>query len=818
MGEVKKVSFEIGHDELVDDICLLKINTNFEPSKRQINSNSSDFIYLCEVYFDNNTESSNYSDGHNDIVEKFLVKVRIIGNVDNENESCTENSYFMVLHKGFGIFKYEKYVYVRILYSDYLFEDSDKHVNKYIDICFSGPLFLSKYYENTSIYMLNYKNLLVNTLKRQFYLYVLPILKYKDNDSLSLLVNYERVFNMKNVSFVINEQYYHFKIIYIKLENSHFSDNKCTNFTHCDNDASVLPFLNNVLLLPKIERDSTLTIKGSEKEEVVYSSTFKETIEIISYFEKMKIPTCHGNYSKCTLYIDIAYLLKRYVLESDLSKKLLDYIYEKIAFNISTLLDSIFKLNRMLKDYKVFINICFYNFKSTFKKNIILKNQSEYLNKIIYIEYDYNNTPNFSSLLNEVNDSDYMNLIREHKRHNYYYYSNYIKLINTNNGLLSMENELYYKHYFIYVSVITEISKIGGIQNKLLIKNYNMFLRLLSYIDFYSNKHECSDRTFINTISWIIRHVFSLKSRNCNKVTREIIRIITKYGLLTNTEHLKNIEGSLNKQDGTQFSGYNDKDSVLDKFSEYCKNSNLSRIFDEIIEKINNEIRIHLFVNNNQKIVHDFLNQVYVSRILVYRDRNTVNRLYFLKKNIHSFIKNNYSNYSVVYKHALTLISPYFGQSEFNIRKLFDIDEPTILFLDGIDIIASTNKIKTNIDEYSNYNDIKSSKNINLDKMSIYNLFSVKNIKYRVNYHKYKFNSIICRNDNHFLKNSDKHIGEDEGYDHHQRTVLTTLLLCLDNIEKRNQNAIVIAFSNKHVSDLDDSITRAGRFDIHIPI
>ncbi|KAH7648900.1 hypothetical protein FG379_001269 [Cryptosporidium bovis] len=818
MGEVKRVSFEIDDDELVDDICLLKINTNFEPNKRQINNNSSDFIYLCEVYFDNNTESNNYSDGHNDIVEKFLVKVRISGNVDNENESSAENCYFMVLHKGFGIFKCEKYVYIRLLYSDYLFDDSDKHVNKYIDICFSGPLFLSKYYENTSIYMLNYKNLLVNTLKRQFYLYVLPILKYKDNGSLGLSVNYERVFNMKNVSFVINEQYYHFKIIYIKLGNNHFSDNKGTNFTHCDNDASILPFLNNVLLVPKIERDSTLTVKGSEKEEVVYSSTFKETIEIVNYFEKMKIPTCHGNYCKCTLYIDIAYLLKRYVMESDLSKKLLDYIYEKIAFNISTLLNTIFKLNRILKDYKIFINICFYNFKSTFKKNIILKSQSEYLNKIIYIEYDYNNTPNFCSLLNEVSDSDYMNLIREHKRHNYYYYSNYIKLINTNNELSSVENELYCKHYLIYVTVVTEISRIGGIQNKLLIKNYNMFLRLLSYIDFYSKKHECSDRTFIDTIAWIIRHVFSLKSGNCDQITNEIIRIITKYGLLTNTKHLKNIESSLNKQDGTQFSGYNDKGSVLDKFSEYSKNSNLSRIFDEIIEKINNEIRIHMLINNNQKIVHDLLNQVYVSRILVYRDRNTVNRLYFLKKNIYSFIKNNNSHYSVVYRHTLTLISPYFGQSELNIRKLFDIDEPTILFLDGIDIIASTNKIRTNIDEYSSYNDIKSSEKVNFDKMSISNLFNVKNIKYRINYHKYKFNSIICRDDNHFLKNKDKHTGDDEGYDHHQRTVLTTLLLCLDNIEKRNQNAIVIAFSNKHVSDLDDSITRAGRFDIHIPI
>ncbi|KAH8739872.1 hypothetical protein FG386_001689 [Cryptosporidium ryanae] len=812
MKDDERICFGVDEGQLADDICLLRItHSNFELNGSLVKSSSIDSarIFICEIYFDNDTNLG-YSG------ESFLIKVRMSEAFDEKFGSFADKGCLILLHKGFNLFKCKKYLHIRVLSSDYFFDvdHSSGCANKRVDVCFSGPYFLSKYCENTSVYMLNYRKLLIESLKRQFYLYILLVLGLRNSNSSTFALNYERVFKMKNVSFMINERYYHFRILYIKSRESDFSDKK-KNFFDQNNSNGGLFTLENVFLIPRIEENFVLTNRNSDKEELFYSSTFKETIQILKYFEKTKIVTDCDKYCKCTLYIDTSYLLKNYIQESNLSPKVLECIYDRIILNVSTLLNIVVNLNEILVDYRILVNVCFYNFKSTFKRNMILRNvNDEYLSKVVYIEYDYNNIPGFCSLLSKECISDYTRLILEYKRHNLCYYSDYVRETDTGSKSLSVESESHYDNYLLYVNLITDLSKVGGIYSKTLIKNYNMFLRLLSYLHFYSERRECPDKALIDSIKWIIKNTFSIKSGNGSKVIYDVMRILARYPFFKSVWCLKSIDCLLNEERSTHLcEGYNS-----DKPTDCGGNPNLGCIFDQIVQKIDSEIKIHSFVNKNSTSVGDFINQIYVSRMLLYRDESSNNRLYFLKNNIYSYIKNNNSSYRVIYKHMLTLISPYFGQSESNIRRLFSVDEPTILFLDGIDMLTYSNKNKTGANEHDYSSVFKFGDRKKPEKVSVKELMSVRSIKHKANYHRFRFESITGKNSRPSLNNdfSSKRVVEE--CSHHERTVLTTLLLCLDNIEKRNQNIIVIAFSNRHISDLDDSVTRAGRFDIHIPV
>lgn len=781
-----------------------------------------DRIYLMEIIFESREGS------------KFLIPFK----VSSKTNTFEEDKIY--IHSGLNSISQFDKGYIKYFECG----ESENGINNTtsIDIVFSGPLF-TQLSTHSSLFLLNYRNLLIEALRRQFYYYLRLV---------STKSHLKNIFVNAILPFMINEKYYFFQIQYIKENTLKHQKN---NLLSEDFEKINLNFISNLLIIPNINDLNSFTSTNTKK---------SENLEIESYIVKdiqnIKNILSNNNNNKSTLYLDTTYILNKYVMENNISTKILKNIKNNIIEKIRDILEEIVRFNNLNFDNNISINLFIYNYIISFSKlsvqdSLIIQlkecfSKFKCLKKLILLEYKDSQTPKSVDYLNRNNifinnsfntyylkclimtrnNSDTFGAKRLHANEKLLHVSASGDKINNKNREAELdEKELIYR----YMKLKKDLNLFVSIL--LLDKNFDTFLELIYYQNLNENNCKELDKdSFLNVpigirmMNWIIRVCFGISDK---QLIYKIVEILFKNLIIGNSLYNSYIENK-------EILLYNKKSAGdLNNITINSKNEDLSfkdESIKSIIQQVNDQLLIYKVFENEYSKINQIMNQQFTPRILIYNKSEHLNKmkLSIVKQELIKYIQKHYINYKFVHKHILSLLSPYVGQSEENIRQLFNSDTPTILVLEGIDVISSSfivnNQQKSNSSFQNKMNfTLKNDLNITNSSCNYINyspdLFN--DISFRISLHKKKINDFFNPSrslhnliqDNKYLENNNDDQSPSKN-SNDSRTLLTTLLLCLDNVEKKNQNIVFIAFSNKDILELDESIIRAGRLDIHIPV
>ncbi|KAH8583735.1 uncharacterized protein ELE39_001481 [Cryptosporidium sp. chipmunk genotype I] len=775
-----------------------------------------DRIHLVELNFESLENS------------KFLILFKTYDDID----ICKKD--IVYIHSGLSSIRHLNKGYIKYIKH----EKFPNVVNKTIslDIVFSGPLFV-QLSTQSDVFLLNYRNLLVEALRRQLYCYLKPNLtEYHLKDTLSNAI----------LPFLINEKYYFFQIQHVKENN--LASEEFQNLH--------MNFISNLLIIPNINQLNSIANNNNNKSKNLEIESF-----LVKNINDIKNILNNNNNATSIFYLDTTYILNKYVIENNVSIRILKNIKNNIIERIKDILQEITIFNNLNSDKIISINIFLYNYITSFSnlsiQGSLITQLEEYFFRFTCIKkltlMEYKDSQNSESL-NCFNRSNIFSKTSFYNtRHlkclimtrNYFHMTG-AQSPHANGKLLSVlqiENEVEKKKediklneeelLFRYFKLKKELNEYVSIL--LLDKNFDVFLELM----YYQNLNKLSMQQLedlsgnrdviigIDIVNWIIRVCFGISDKQLvYKVVEILFRNLVIGNLLYNSYLedkkmllCKTTEGS----DGKNFAFNNQDFSFKDESIKL------------IIQQVNDQLIIYKIFENEYSKINQLINQQFTPRILIYGNKDNLNgsKLSVVKQELIKYIQKHYINYKFVHKHILSLLSPYVGQSEENIRQLFNTNIPTILILEGIDLISSNfiiNSKQTGAHSFQDKINFSLTNNSNLTNSNP-NFFNYSpdlfnNISFRINLHKERIKNMFNTSwTSHNLAQTNRCLENDQTDDqspsknsNDSRTLLTTLLLCLDNVEKKNQNVIVIALSNKHILELDESITRAGRLDIHIPV
>ncbi|CUV05318.1 unnamed protein product [Cryptosporidium hominis] len=803
------------------------------PCNIEVREDLKDGISLISRELVNKLTNNDFDDIKNDriiLLELNLenLKFLIFFKINNDINPCKED--IVYIHSGLSCISHFNKGYIKYIKNENCFNIINRTIIS--DIVFSGPLF-SQLSTQSDIFLLNYKNLLVEGLKRQFYYY----LKF-----ISTEYNLKDILNNLILPFLINEKYYFFQIQYIK-------ENKLTSEEFQN---TYMKLISNLLIIPNVNQlNSNSNTNNNISKNLEIESFMVKNINNIK-----NIINNDNNIALSSFYLDNTYILNKYVMENNISIKVLKNIRNNIIERVKDILEEITRFNISNLENIISINIFMYNYITSFSNLSINDNLIDQLEehfskftcikKLILIEYNDSQKPELVNIFKKNNISSKPSFHNTYHlkclmtRNNFHTFG--AKCSHVNGKLLLLEQinneiELDEKELLCrYLKLKKELNEYISIL--LLDKNYDTFLELMYYQSL--NKHSFEQLkedlskngdtlTGINMVNWIIRVCFGVSDKQLiYKVVEILFRNLVIDNILYNN-YLQEKEMLLFKNRAVE--EFDGKISTLNTGDFSFKDESIK----SILQQVNDQLIIYKLFENEYSKINQIMNQQFTPRILIYNSSNNLNgsKLSIVKQELIKYIQKQYINYKLVQKHILTLLSPYVGQSEENIRQLFNTNIPTILILEGIDVISNNFIIQNNKTDTFSFqenmdlsltDDSKESKlNQNFINYSP-NLFN--DISFRINSHKEKIKNMFNLNwtsqnliqSNIFLENNRNDDKFSSKNSNDSRTLLTTLLLCLDNVEKKNQNVIVIAFSNKHILELDESITRAGRLDIHIPV
>ncbi|KAF7458747.1 ATPase family associated with various cellular activities (AAA) family protein [Cryptosporidium felis] len=791
--------------EIKNGICLIN-----QPLAEKLGLDEADLnkIHLLQLATKNNQKSI------------FLILATILNGEFNKSEDC-----HLLLHSGFsGLLKED-------LRSGSLstLDVQDESILKEdfvssVELAFSGPLYNLKNAQ-TNLFLQKYK-LLVESLKRQFFTY----LKLVPTKNSLYRVKLENIFLHKTLVFMINNKYYLFKIVHLK---NHFQERK----PDFENTETVqLAFISDILIIPNLVETERFCRASFEKHDKL---TFMEFS--VAHFEELKKIIEYGNNGEdghgfpfpdtdgigpptSTLFIDTTYLLDRYVVENCVSEKTLVNIKENMIERIKDILREISRFNSSHREKFITVDIYLYNFLHSFSNLSPKANTRDQLQDLL----DFNCVNR--ALLLEYRNSNSL------KKPILFQSTKFLKLIYLNSktpcGGKSPHAKVNLEWSQMYAALKKELNK--HIHIDILDRNFELFLELVYYGGIIRGRGVQAEtkpgEIQGETLNWLIRVCFGLSNR---KSAFQIVDILFRNSLISEELYRRlEIDFNLAKQKAQKI-GFSDEFNVAE-----CTSDLVDEDIRLTIEEIDRQMSIYKIFGNEYQDINKLMNQQFVPRILIYRsNEHALSKISPLKQQLVNFIKKNYVNYKIVNQHILSLISPFVGQSEDNIRRLFNASVPTILLLEGIELISGKS---SRVDTEENGPELRrrdeglprgneeikapipprdgakfQSKSNQCSPLHE----SPNTISSMIQRHRTElqnmFNSNWNSEDYSLKRFSNSQTEPDNSND---RTLLTTLLLCLDNVEKRNQNVIVIAFSNKHLSQLDESIIRAGRLDVHLPI
>lgn len=701
-----------------------------------------------------------------------------------------------------------------------------------VSLVLSGPLCTSLSAQS-DLFLLNYKNLLTEALKRQFFHYF----KLASAD-----LRFRKALNGATLPFLINEKYYFFQVLHYK------EDTDCHVASEDQNTVS-LSSISSLLVVPNLnlhqqEPSSAAKASGPRSGALEIEDCYlvKNVQDVKDVIKSNSPNSSSGRNATCSFYLDITHILNKYVPENNVSLKILRNIRSNIIEKVRGVLEEIERSNLLEDaDQRISVQLFLYNYKTSFSNlsnsdssplRLLKDNFSSLscLKKIILLEYPNLETTTPHKKHNR--DASSFNKTTHNTLHLKYLISSitqqngagakalHASLGQTEGGQcgdLESDEELQERYLRLKKELNDSVSRL------LLDRNFDVFLELMRYwslsgcdLDFASctySKSQC-----MGMLNWILRVCFGISERG--KALR-IAEVLHRNLVIGDSLYSCYVEASRevlsNSSEGVAVARLEGGGGALSVEDESIKS---------IIEQVNDQLFICKVFENEHSKINQILNQQFTPRILIYSSggESSRTRLSLAKQEVMNYIQRHYLNYKLVHKHILSLVSPYVGQSEENIRQLFNTSLPTILFLEGIETI-SNNFISNSRD--SCIHSLKKDPNSDSDSDSNLtdldpNLFY--DISFRIACHKERnkniFNTNLYGYHHSTLPGTRRYLDDIDlaNNSNESRTLLTTLLLCLDNVEKKNQNVIVIAFSNKDISELDQSITRAGRFDIHLPV
>lgn len=690
-----------------------------------------------------------------------------------------------------------------------------------VSLVLSGPL-CTNLSAQSDLFLLSYKSLLTEALKRQFFHY----LKLASPHLCS-----SKALEGAILPFIINERYYFFQVF-------RFKEVEVCCVASEDPKTVSIDFISSLLIVPSLNQLESSSKTGASNSrsgalEIEDCHIVKNVRDVKNVIKSKSGSHTTEKNTTSSFYLDITHILNKYVAENNVSPKILKCIRSNVIEKVRDILEEIERFN-LLKDASQYISVqlFLYNYKISFCNlsapdsspiGLLEDNFSKLkcLEKIILMEY----TGPEGAVSPEQSNSSLFSSKLTHKA---LHLKSLISSRSLSFGAGAKEPHAHmwpaegghcgdaeYDEKELQERYARLKKELNGCVSKLLLdRNFDVFLELMRYrslagcdLDLASCTYSRSQCT--SMLSWIIRVCFGISDR---KGALRVAEILHRNLLIGDSLYGCYVDASremLSNVDKTVTAASPKGEAALGVEDE--------RI-NSIIEQVDEQLFVCKVFENQYSKINNIMNQQFTPRILIYSSENETSRtrLSLVKQEVMNYVKKHYINYKLVHKHILSLVSPYVGQSEENIRQLFNTSLPTILFLEGIETISG------NFISNSKYSDDYSQEDFNSDSSSTdldSNLFY--DISFRIACHRERnkdiFNTNWCRYHPTLAVTNYQPEDEDLLKDSKEsRTLLTTLLLCLDNVEKKNQNVIVIAFSSKHISKLDQSIIRAGRLDIHL--
>ncbi|EEA08052.1 uncharacterized protein CMU_031930 [Cryptosporidium muris RN66] len=746
---------------------------------------------------------------------KFAVIVGIDEYLDNKT---------IILHSGFKFYQPKKCIIYKISIS------GDELLNidtKYTEIILRGPMIITPNIEIQAC-ILSIPSLL-SILTRQLYIiyFLLKSSNKIGNISIEIVRGYWITFYLNDIitfwqiEDVKNKMISNFQDEYYNLNNNCIINNQIiSNNIYVK---GIIPFIDLLSYKYNLKSDIFYIDNNFENLDKI-NNEISEPYSLYILNKRSEIDKVISIYNlKCgIIYLDIIYLVSTYTQIYNINKNSLKLIHDYIIEMIKNIISKISPLE--LPNNK--LNICVYGWNLYFDNIEGIKtiyNMQNFNIKIIMIEY----WP-----LNKIKLRKYveLNFIKLIKLYDQYNISIYFKLFPDNDKQITK----YGWSLSNIIPVNSDSSNIRHFLNCLIcIKKINInsniniqeYRELINFI--ISSNFKVPQRKYSHF--WEIFGLNNLLS-DCN-FNNKIENICINENKIRN--NMNNIGyASLPRRVRLAIEEIMDYITIFNYYKRTLKDIKFSKIINE-----NVKYKIPLFNSYNPRI------------LLFTSDDKNMSYLFQVKESIINIIQNKFNDYEIKCIHILQLISPYVGESEANIRNLFQISRKKkhIIILEGIDLIGAKisysnlhtklfnkNQLSdciegSQIQFNNNDNDLYSIQYNHLQKMD----YNKSNIQLNTSYlDNLKINllskamvnlnilsdsiipiSLTNSQENSLNKIHNRHTSI------HDRNLLATLLLCLDSVEKQEDSElIIIATSSLEPKLLEESITRAGRLDIHIQI
>ncbi|KAJ1612897.1 hypothetical protein OIY81_1129 [Cryptosporidium canis] len=740
-----------------------------------------------------------------------------------DNSPGKENTVY--LHPGLGLINQQDKGYIRPARpgGSRNHQESSSPVN----LVLSGPLF-APLSAQSSLFLLNYRGLLVEALRRQL-LYYLRLGGVCGPLSGAL--------EQTIMPFMINEEFYLFQIL-LAEEKAPREGEDVTPPENPNSDA--LKAITNLLVVPNLDQLSphpaaqTVPLHAFQVESYAVQGV-RDVRNII----KRKSPEPSSSLDAVsTFYLDITHILHKYVVENRVSLEMLKSIRNNVIGKIQDVLEETTRFNALGLQKKVSVYLFLYNYSTSFGNlpgqdspaKLLERSLSklECLKKVVLLEFDDGSSQpgtNNASINKPLRSRFLQSLILANcptptdGAQKLHADQKQRKGAQCGEGV---DEEVLVSRYLRLKKELNEYVSIF-----LLDRNLDAFLELMYYHSLVRDDLESADGGISgpansSMVSWVIKACFGISDKPT---------LLGVLGVL----HRNFVVGDLLYSALTEGHGAPRRDPGAGEVSDQVASGALAggvghkdEDVRSVIEQVDEQLLVYKVFENQYTRINQIMNQQFTPRILIYSKggRAGKSKLSLVKQELIRHIQKHYINYKFVHKHILNLISPYVGQSEENIRRLFSTSDPTILVLEGIDAISSSFTSTSrpagtdNAEEKTLENPTSDSEMVQLSPNKTNLPFSdpCNDILLRISRHRERNRMMFSQNGCLLHPEDYKDEGPSSSSSNESRTLLTTLLLCLDNVEKKNQNVIVIALSNKDILSLDESITRAGRLDIHIAV
>ncbi|KAJ1606824.1 hypothetical protein OJ253_2589 [Cryptosporidium canis] len=739
-----------------------------------------------------------------------------------DNSPGKENTVY--LHPGLGLINQQDKGYIRPERPGGS-RDHQESPNP-VNMVLSGPLF-TPLSAQSSLFLLNYRGLLVEALKRQLLYYLRLGGVYGPlSEALEQAI----------MPFMINEEFYLFQILLAEEKAPQEGEDETPNENP---NSDTLKAITNLLVVPNLYQLSphpvaqTVPLHAFEVESYAVQGV-RDVRSII----KRKSPDLSSSLDAVsTFYLDITHILHKYVVENRVSLEMLKSIRNNVIGKIQDVLEETARFNALGLRKKVSVYLFLYNYSTSFGNlpgqdspaKLLVRSLSklECLKKVVLLEFDGGGSQpetNNASVNKPLRSRFLQSLILANcptptdGAQKLHADQKQRKGAQCGEGV---EEEALVSRYLKLKKELNEYVSIF-----LLDRNLDAFLELMYYHslvrdDLESTEGGISGPSNSSMVSWVIKACFGISDKPT---------LLSVLGVL----HRNFVVGDLLYSALTEGHETPMCDPGAREVSNQVVSSALAGGVDHkdegvrsVIEQVDEQLLVYKMFENQYTKINQIMNQQFTPRILIYsRGSAGKSKLSLVKQELIRHIQKHYINYKFVHKHILNLISPYVGQSEENIRRLFSTSDPTILILEGIDSISSS-FTSTSRPTGTDYAEEKTLENPTSDsemvqlspnKTNLPLSDPCNDILLRISRHRERNRTMFSQNVCLLHPEGYKDEGPSSSSSNESRTLLTTLLLCLDNVEKKNQNVIVIALSNKDILSLDESITRAGRLDIHIAV